>query len=122
MHAACGCNEMASDVYFLFLILICKKHADIIDPLVKSNWSSEDVTPVSVLFWRRYYSWRDWDGGAIDRLSPVSASDVNGADRVAFSFFETERPGSLLRTDFYEVLSLSPLSRVINVEMTFPRV
>lgn len=33
-----------------------------------------------------------------------------------------ECPGSLLQTDFYELLLLSTFLRVINAEMAFPRV
>jgi len=91
---------MASDVYLnsssawharsiLIRISICSQ----------SNWSSEDITPISVMFWRWYYSCHD-SNGAVDR-APVSDSDVNGADQVSFFFFETERSVSLLQTEFY---------------------
>lgn len=72
----------------LFLILTCK-NADIIDPLTvqleqRGRYSGFGGVLATILFLSRCAS--SGSSGAVDRLSLVSDSDVNGADQASFSF------------------------------------
>lgn len=111
---------MASNVYLLFLIFTCK-NADVIDPLAvqleqRGRYSGFGGVLATILFLSRCAG--SGSNGAVDRLSPVSDSDVNGADQASFSF--SKRNALVL---FYGPTSMNfcpTFLHMINVEMAFP--